>query len=89
MNSRRLMRPSQVEGMQLSTLNRRCCASQQICLRDFRKGSLADIASRPRHVRFTRDSGHQSDIAPCPLCADFVVEVGDDRCVATGANFVK
>jgi len=25
----------------------------------------------------------------CPLWADFVAEVGDDRCVATGANFFK
>ena len=24
-----------------------------------------------------------------PLMADFVAEVGDDRCVATGANFFK
>ena len=24
-----------------------------------------------------------------PLLADFVAEVGDDRCVATGANFFK
>ena len=27
------------------------------------------IAPRPRHVRFTPNSGHQSYIAPCPLCA--------------------
>jgi hypothetical protein len=25
----------------------------------------------------------------CPLLADFVAEVGDDRCVAIGANFFK
>ena len=25
----------------------------------------------------------------CPLLTDFVAEVGDDRCVATGANFFK
>jgi len=31
-----------------------------------RFGSLADIASRPRHVRFAPETGHQSDIAPCP-----------------------
>ena len=31
--------------------------------------------------------GLNSDIAPCPLCADFVAEVGDDEGVAAGANF--
>jgi hypothetical protein len=31
---------------------------------DVRFGSLADITSRLRHVRFAPNSGHQSDIAP-------------------------
>jgi hypothetical protein len=36
---------------------------------DVRFGSLADIASRLLNVRFTLESGHDSDIAECPLCA--------------------
>jgi len=36
---------------------------------DVRFGSLADIAGRSRHVRFTPNSGHHSDITECPLCA--------------------
>jgi hypothetical protein len=39
-------------------------------------------------VRFTPESG-QLVHSRCPLMADFVAEVGDDRCVATGANFFK
>jgi hypothetical protein len=27
--------------------------------------------------------------APCPLLADFVAEVGDDKSVAAGANFLS
>jgi hypothetical protein len=33
------------------------------------------------------ESGDQSDVAPCLLCADFVAEVGNERCVAAGADF--
>jgi hypothetical protein len=32
-------------------------------------GSLADITARPRHVRFTPDSGHSSVQVGCPLGA--------------------
>jgi hypothetical protein len=39
------------------------------CARLCLLGSLTDIMSRPRHVRFAPISGHQSDIAECPLCA--------------------
>src|SRR5713101_2901836 len=35
------------------------------------------------------ESGHSPTRSGCLLWADFVVEVGDDRCVATGANFFK
>jgi len=35
-----------------------------------RFGSKADIAGRSRHVRFTPESGHHSDVAPCPLSAE-------------------
>jgi DNA polymerase-4 len=37
------------------------------------------ILALNRDVRFTPESGHQPDIAPCPLCADFVAKVGDNR----------
>ena len=33
---------------------------------DVRLGSLADIAARSRHVRFTPDSGHSSVQVGCP-----------------------
>jgi hypothetical protein len=33
-----------------------------------RFGSKADIRAKKRNVRFT-ESGHQSDIRSCPLCA--------------------
>jgi hypothetical protein len=36
---------------------------------DVRFGSLADITARPRHVRFTPESGLKSDIASRPFCA--------------------
>jgi hypothetical protein len=35
-----------------------------------RFGSEADIASAPRHVRFTPESGHQLSALGCPLCAN-------------------
>jgi len=35
-----------------------------------RFGSKADIASRLPHVCFTPESGHESDIAPCPPSAN-------------------
>ena len=34
-----------------------------------RFGSLADILTSPRHVRFTPDSGHSSVLLECPLSA--------------------
>ena len=43
------------------------------CRKDFepvrhvRFGSLTDIVQRPRHVRFTPDSGHSSAQVGCPL----------------------
>src|SRR5262249_32768899 len=37
-------------------------------------------------VRFTPESGHVQCTSSCLLWADFVAEVGDDRCVAPGAN---
>jgi hypothetical protein len=40
---------------------------------------LADIKARPPDVRFTPESRHQFSALECPLCADFVAEVGDDR----------
>jgi ABC-type uncharacterized transport system substrate-binding protein len=36
---------------------------------DVRYGSKADISECPTNVCFTPECGHQSDIAPCPLCA--------------------
>jgi hypothetical protein len=36
----------------------------------FALGSLADIASLPRHVRFTPNSGHSSARVARPLCAN-------------------
>src|SRR5262249_51453859 len=38
-------------------------------VRECRFGSLADIALRPRHVRFTPKSRHWKSVAKCPLCA--------------------
>ena len=32
-------------------------------------GSIADIGTRPRHVRFTPKSGHSVAHLGCPLCA--------------------
>jgi len=32
-------------------------------------GQKADIAARPRNVRFTPESGHRDSAAKCPLCA--------------------
>jgi hypothetical protein len=46
--------------------------SKNLALRghaNVRFGSLADIDAPSSHVRFTPQSGHQSDIAACPLCA--------------------
>ena len=37
--------------------------------RDVRFGSEADIARRPRNVRFTPNSGHPSAQSKCPLWA--------------------
>jgi hypothetical protein len=34
-----------------------------------RFGSLADICSAKRHVRFAPQSGHVQRTSPCPLCA--------------------
>src|SRR6516162_4604962 len=38
-----------------------------------RFGSKADIEARPRHVRFTSESGHWNSLAACPLCANSVL----------------
>src|SRR6516225_1150009 len=38
-------------------------------LADVRFGSEADIGARPRHVRFTPESGHSVAHLGCPLCA--------------------
>jgi hypothetical protein len=35
-----------------------------------RFGSLGDMAARPRHVRFTPNSGHKSGHRFCPLSAN-------------------
>ena len=51
--------------------------------------STTEIPRCLRHVCFIPMSGHSSSALVCRLRADFVVEVGDDRCVATGANFFK
>ena len=37
---------------------------------DVRFGSLADICSAKRDVRFTPESGHSVRLAVCPLCAN-------------------
>ena len=37
----------------------------------------------------TRTLLRDADTVKCLSLTDFVAEVGDDRCVATGANFVK
>jgi len=52
-------------------------------------GSKADMAASICDVRFTPNSGHPSAQSKCLLWADFVAEVGDDRCVAVVANFFK
>jgi hypothetical protein len=51
-----------------------------------RFGSKADIRVFSRDVRFASNSGHESTPNRCPLSADFVAEVGDDRRVAAGAT---
>jgi len=38
---------------------------------------------------FTPNSGHYRSANKCPLCADFVAEIGGDTRVAVGANFLK
>ena len=38
----------------------RSCAAQQRVAADVRFGSKADIAARPRNVRFTPESGHRN-----------------------------
>jgi hypothetical protein len=40
------------------------------CVRVVRFGSKADIASRPRHVRYSPQSRHWSARVPRPLCAN-------------------
>ena len=40
------------------------------CLLDVRFGSLADICSAIRHVRFTPESGHLQRNGACPLSAN-------------------
>jgi DNA-binding transcriptional ArsR family regulator len=51
----------------------RCCARRaRVAFAravNVRYGSLADIAARSRHVRFTLDSGHSSVQLGCPLRA--------------------
>ena len=37
------------------------------------------ISQCNRHIRFTPESGHVQRPGACPLSADFVAEVGDDR----------
>jgi hypothetical protein len=59
------------------------------CIRNVRSGSIATEMRCPRHVRFPPNSDQIADITLGPFGADFVAEVGDDRCVATGANFFK
>jgi hypothetical protein len=41
-----------------------CSADSNVCY-----GSLADITTRLRHVRFTPDSGHSSERVGCPKSA--------------------
>ena len=43
--------------------------TRRTTLPNVRFGSLADITTRPRHVRFTPDSGHSADELACPFCA--------------------
>jgi hypothetical protein len=64
-------------------------ASQQIWMTDVCFGSKADIARDRLNVRFTPKSGHWQTTVGCPLCADFVAEVGGDTRVAVVANFLK
>ena len=40
-----------------------------------RDGSKAPLTASKPDFRFTPDSGHTSDLAGGPLCADFVAEV--------------
>jgi hypothetical protein len=49
----------------------------------------ADILIAWANVRFHPETGHKSAPVASLLWADFVAEVGDDRCVAIGANFFK
>ena len=44
-------------------------ALQKSVIAHVRLGSKADIVGYPRDVRFTPNSGHQSDMPQCPLCA--------------------
>jgi hypothetical protein len=43
---------------------------------DVRFGSQADILAIGCDIRFTPKSGHSEATVGCPLCADFVAEVG-------------
>jgi hypothetical protein len=56
---------------------------------DGRFGSLADMKAVNCDVRFTPESAYWAVSEQCPLLADFVAEVGDDSCVAPGANVFK
>jgi hypothetical protein len=40
-------------------------------------------------VRYAAHYGLNPDIARLLTCADFVAEVGDDKSVAAGANFLS
>src|SRR6516165_2111495 len=83
MNSRRLMgftplaenhlRKSLIRSSSESYAPHR---SKKSCT-DVRYGSKADISACPINVCFTPKSGHWNSVAKCPLCADFVAEVGD------------
>jgi hypothetical protein len=59
----------------VTPLNRECrrlfraLYYQQSTSTDVRFASKADVAARLNKFRFTPESGHQPDIAPCPLCA--------------------
>src|SRR6516162_4520250 len=68
-----LARPSLSSAtiLKFSTIFKRelYAASQQDRRVHVRFGSQADIALRPRDVRFAPKSGHRNSVAQCPLCA--------------------
>jgi len=52
-------------------------------------GPKPDVSLTPTNFRLSGQSRRDADMLARRLLTDFVAEVGDDRCVATGANFFK